>query len=93
MENIHSLMEIFLDAMAVLAVGIAPLDIDGHAGQYNNSLGYHNNTGRVYTSWKVHANTLGLQYGKGKRRDCRTTMWHRDSFVRKYGWHLCDILR
>ena len=35
-------------------------------GQYNNSLGYHNNTGRVYTSWKVHANTLGLQYGKGK---------------------------
>lgn len=55
-----------LDPNAVLAVGIAPLDIDFHAGQYNNSLGYHNNTGRVYTSWKVHANTLGLQFGKGK---------------------------
>lgn len=72
-----------VDANAVIAVGIAPPHIDGHAGeffpllldkrrtqtnvsgQYNNSLGYHNNTGRVYTSWKVHANTLGLQYGKG----------------------------
>jgi hypothetical protein len=70
-EKFHS--EIFilfknkiLDPNAVLAVGIAPLDIDFHAGQYNNSLGYHNNTGRVYTSWKVHANTLGLQFGKGK---------------------------
>jgi hypothetical protein len=39
-------------------------------GQFNNSLGYHNNTGRVYTSWKVHANTLGLQYGKGKLSNC-----------------------
>ncbi|CAF4700344.1 unnamed protein product, partial [Rotaria magnacalcarata] len=53
------------DPNAILAVGVAPLDINSHTGQYNNSLGYHNNTGRVYTSWKVHANTLGLQYGKG----------------------------
>lgn len=54
------------DPNAVIAIGVAPIDIiDAHAGQYNNSLGYHNNTGRVYTSWKVHANTLGLQYGKG----------------------------
>jgi hypothetical protein len=54
-----------LDPNAILSVGIAPLDLDKHSGQYNNSLGYHNNTGRIYTSWKAHANTLGLQYGKG----------------------------
>lgn len=66
MSLLHEAM--FLDALAVLSVGIAPAEItDTHAGQFNNSLGYHNNTGRVYTSWKVHANTLGLQYGKGRR--------------------------
>jgi len=53
------------DPNAIISIGIAPIDIDRHAGQYNNSLGYHNNTGRVYTSWKSHANTLGLEYGKG----------------------------
>jgi hypothetical protein len=56
-----------LDPNAIVSVGIASLDINRHAGQYNNSLGYHNDTGRVYTSWKVHANTLGLPYGKGNK--------------------------
>ena len=50
-----------------MSVGIAPLEINQHAGQYNNSLGYHSNTGHIYTSWKVHANTLGRQYGKGNK--------------------------
>ncbi|CAF4058119.1 unnamed protein product [Rotaria sordida] len=53
------------DPNAIISVGIASLDIDKHAGQYNNSLGYHNNTGRIYSSWKIYANTLGLKYGKG----------------------------
>ncbi|CAF0900115.1 unnamed protein product [Rotaria sp. Silwood1] len=65
-ESPYFLVEVHkCDPNAIIAVGIAPSDINSHAGQYNNSLGYHNNTGRVYTSWKVHANTLGLQYGKG----------------------------
>lgn len=41
------------------------MDIDRHAGLYNNSLGYHSDTGRVYSSWRAQANTLGLQYGQG----------------------------
>lgn len=82
--------EYVLDANAVLAVGIAPLDIDSHAGQYNNSLGYHNNTGRVYTSWKVHANTLGLQFGKGKEREiCFVS--NENLIFRKYGCNLCNV--
>ncbi|UJR28669.1 hypothetical protein I4U23_009898 [Adineta vaga] len=65
-ESPYFVVEVYkCDPDAILAVGIAPIDINLHTGQYNNSLGYHNNTGRVYTSWKVHANTLGLQYGKG----------------------------
>jgi hypothetical protein len=72
-----------LDPSAILSVGIAPPSIDAHAGkhsnrtvaddvelrlgQFNHSLGYHSNTGRVFTSWKAHANTLGLPYGKGNK--------------------------
>ncbi|CAF1096486.1 unnamed protein product [Adineta steineri] len=52
------------DPNAILSIGIAPLDIDKHSGLYNNSLGYHSHTGRIYTSWKAHANTLGRPYGK-----------------------------
>jgi hypothetical protein len=63
--NINFIQTKCLDPNAIIAIGIAPIDIDRHAGQYNNSLGYHNDTGRVYTSWKAHANTLGYQYGKG----------------------------
>ena len=61
-----------------------------HIGQYNNSLGYHNNTGRVYTSWKVHANTLGLQYGKGIFFLFFFVDYENDLF-RKYGRGLCDL--
>ena len=54
-----------LDPNAIISIGIASIDIDRHAGLYNNSLGYHNDTGRIHTSWRAHANTLGVQYGKG----------------------------
>ncbi|CAF1377156.1 unnamed protein product, partial [Didymodactylos carnosus] len=52
------------DPDATIAIGIASPDIDNHAGLYNNSIGYHSITGRVYSSYKVHANTLGVPYGK-----------------------------
>ncbi|CAF2557981.1 unnamed protein product [Rotaria sp. Silwood2] len=71
------------DSNAIISVGIASLDIDQHAGQYNNSLGYHNNTGRIYSSWKIHANTLGLKYGKGNT----VAM-----YVTYFGEHLSTVL-
>ncbi|CAF3406424.1 unnamed protein product [Rotaria sp. Silwood1] len=71
------------DPNAIISVGIASSDIDKHAGQYNNSLGYHNNTGRIYSSWKIHANTLGLKYGKGNT----VAM-----YVTYFGEHLSTVL-
>ena len=52
-------------------------------GQYNNSLGYYNNTGRIYTSWKIYANTLGPLYGKGNRIGI---------YVTYFGEHLSTVL-
>ncbi|CAF3928592.1 unnamed protein product [Rotaria magnacalcarata] len=71
------------DPNTIISIGIAPLDIDAHAGQFNNSLGYQNNSGRIYTSWKIQANTLALRYGKGS-----TVSMH----VTYFGEHLSTVL-
>ncbi|CAF3064750.1 unnamed protein product [Rotaria socialis] len=71
------------DPNTIISIGIAPLDIDAHAGQFSNSLGYQNNSGRIYTSWKIHANTLALRYGKGSTVSI---------YVTYFGEHLSTVL-
>ncbi len=86
-----------LDPKAIISIGIAPIELDRHAGQYNSSLGYHSNSGRVYTSWKAHANTLGLQYGEGNTiaiyvtyfgEHCSTVLLYYNNFpiATRYDW-------
>ena len=52
------------------------------SGHYNNTLGYFN-TGRVVTSCKANANTLGLPYGRGHRIGI---------YVTHFGQHLSTVL-
>ncbi|XP_074655144.1 uncharacterized protein LOC141908822 [Tubulanus polymorphus] len=54
-----------LAANSVITIGIAGPDIndDVHPGNWNNTVGYHSNTGRCYTSHKLGANTDGQKFG------------------------------
>lgn len=48
-------------------------------GHFINTLGYFNNSGRVTTSCKSNANTLGLPYGRGNRIGIYVTHFGRHS--------------
>lgn len=50
-----------------VTIGIAGPDIkeDAHPGNWNNTVGYHSDTGKCFTSHKEIANTNGEKFGIG----------------------------
>ena len=60
-----------------ITIGIAGPDIDNdaHPGHWNNTVGYHSDTGRCYTSHMDTANTVGEKFSIGK------FTWISDFFV------------
>ncbi|KAL3883020.1 hypothetical protein ACJMK2_029320 [Sinanodonta woodiana] len=56
-----------MSAHSKITIGIAGPDIDNdaHPGHWNNTVGYHSDTGKCYTSHKCSANTRGEKFGIG----------------------------
>ncbi|XP_071135084.1 uncharacterized protein [Mytilus edulis] len=56
-----------LSTKSKVTIGIAGPDIkdDAHPGNWNNTVGYHSDTGKCYTSHKEIANTYGEKFGIG----------------------------
>lgn len=57
----------FIATKSKVTIGIAGPDIkdDAHPGNWNNTVGYHSDTGKCYTSHKEIANTYGEKFGIG----------------------------
>ena len=65
--NLKIYFLLFLATKSKVTIGIAGPDIkeDAHPGNWNNTVGYHSDTGKCFTSHKEISNTNGEKFGIG----------------------------